>query len=151
MIADSFASEFPHVTVWIGKARFHRTVLALIGSNEPLVFDATAVDARLEQLFAGRSFDRELSDATRVARLFVGCWHARPAAVLNTDERPRLEFSMPLTYANQQTLARTRMHRYYDQVLSKLPSEGVEFDGGPDAATSHATRRKWQRLQLRKW
>jgi spermidine synthase len=151
MIADSFASVFPHSTVWLGKADYDRTILALVGSDAPLVIDGRRIDERLARVSASAGeLDPQLQTAAQLARMYVGDWPRRSGVALNTDEHPRLEFAMPLTYANEQTLKRRRLVQYYGDTLANLAQRGVEFGNltGEYAATE--ARRDWQRLQLRK-
>ncbi len=151
MIADSFASVFPHTTIWLGKAEYDRTILALVGSDQPLDFNAPQIDERLAQVFAASGeIDERVSSAERLARMYVGDWPRRTGATLNTDEHPRLEFAMPLTYADQQTLKQLRLRTFYDEVLAKLAQQGVRFHGLSGQYASPEARHAWQRVQLRK-
>ncbi|MCA9269780.1 MAG: fused MFS/spermidine synthase, partial [Planctomycetales bacterium] len=149
MIADSMAEVFPQVTLWWCKARRARSVIALVGSDGPLRLDTAALDNRLEAMWRARpERDAQLADAHDIARLFVGGWRRRAGAPLNTDEHPRIEFGMPVTYADERTLTRDTLFAYFQRVLSSLPQEGATFDGQapPDAAD----RLHWQSVQLRK-
>jgi spermidine synthase len=149
MIADSFASVFPHTTIWLGKAEFDRTILALVGSNSPLVFDAQQVDARLARVHAASGdTDQLMPSAQWLARLYVGDWPRREHVALNTDEHPRLEFAMPLTYADQRTLKQRRLLRFYDDVLATLPQQGVVFSAAAGDYASPSVRRDWQRQRI---
>jgi hypothetical protein len=88
--------------------------------------------------------------ATKLARMYVGDWPQRTGVTLNTDEHPRLEFAMPLTYADQETLKQRRLAQYYDEVLVQLEQRGVEFRGLEGDYATPVGRRLWQREELRK-
>jgi spermidine synthase len=156
MIANGFADVFPFATLWLGKGASFKTVAALVGSNQPLQLDGARLDARIRRAFAdSANADWELRDAADVARQFIGRWE--PAATQegntaerNTDEHPRLEFAMPLTYADRRTLKEQRLRAYFDRVLAKLPQTGVEFSDFVTSAPDAEKRRHWQSVQLRK-
>jgi spermidine synthase len=151
MIADSFASVFPHTTVWLGKAEYDRTILALIGSDSPLGFDMPEITSRLQRVFAASGeIDSRMPTAAKLARMYVGDWPQLMGVTLNTDEHPRLEFAMPLTYADQETLKQRRLAQYYDEVLVQLEQRGVEFRGLEGDYATPVGRRLWQREELRK-
>lgn len=151
MIADSFASVFPHTTIWLGKAEYDRTILALVGSEAPLAFEVPKIDARLARVFkASGEIDQRVQSAERLARMYVGDWPRREGRTLNTDEHPRLEFAMPLTYADHQTLKQRRLQQYYDESLANLPQLGVVFRGLSGEFESRPKCREWQQMQLRK-
>jgi spermidine synthase len=138
MIANGFADVFPYATLWLGKGAKFKTVAALIGSDQPLQLDAQSLDARIRTTFSNST------TADCLAQLYIGRWPASPEGLRNTDEHPRLEFAMPLTYADRRTLQQQRLRAYFDDVLAKLPQEGVS------QVTSAAERHRWQALQLRK-
>jgi spermidine synthase len=151
MIADSFASVFPQTTVWLGKADYDRTILALVGSDAPLDIDGRQIDERLTRVAAAAGeIDDQMQTAAQLARMYVGDWPRRTNVNVNTDEHPRLEFSMPLTYANEETLKRRRLVQYYAGTLANLPQRGVAFRNLSGEYASPAARRDWQRKQLQK-
>lgn len=134
LIADSFAAVFPVVTVWYGKLHEHWTILGFIGSEQPLTVDAQAVAARLalpptpalpkdESWFAT---PRELFD------LYAGDWQRDPLKTLNTDERPRVEFSTPITaWTKGARLRFGTLKAFQKDVLSGLPSTNVSYAAAP--------------------
>ena len=127
MIANSFASVFPHTSLWWGRVQAHQGMICLIGSNHPLEVDSDHVAARIAQTFPGGARDPYLSSPESVLRLYIGDWSQNPSAILNRDEWPRLEFSMPITYRNQGLLKRKAFVDYFDQVLTKLPDGKTRF------------------------
>ena len=94
--------------------------------------------------------DTRLNQVEDLTRRYIGRWQTREGVILNTDEHPRLEFAMPLTYANQDTLKLNAMQAYYSQHLSKLRSPEGTFTGENALGVSVEDRRAWQQLQLRK-
>lgn len=150
MIADGFAEVFPHTTLWWGKIEYDRSIIGLIGSDEPLVIDGEAVGERLAEIYSHGPEDVRLNRREELLRRFIGRWQAADDTLLNTDEHPRLEFAMPLTYADGRVLKQQRMRDYYEAVLSRLPQTGIEVRHFADESSSAVQRRKWQDLQLRK-
>ena len=148
MIADTFASVFPHTGLWWG--RVSQGMIALVGSNQPLTLSGNDIQRRLAVLpDANRqspNFDPYLADVPGIFRLYVGQWNVRDEAVLNTDEHPRIEFQMPVTYRNRGLLRGKQLLEYFDSRLSTLPDGDVIFtpaDG--DTQESPARRRAMQR------
>ena len=150
MIVDSFAAAFPHTSLWWGKVEYDRSIIGLVGSDEPLSIDESNLDARLQYLYTAGPEDLQLNRPIELARRYIGDWPARGGAILNTDEHPRLEFAMPLTYANRRTMKLSTMQTYYEKTLAKLSADTVAFRNFDSEAVSASGRRKWQRLQLRK-
>ena len=150
MIVNSFAAAFPHTTLWWGKVEYDRSIIGLVGSDRPLVVDNYDIDARLRRIYAAGPEDSRMNRPVELARRYIGAWPTQSGATLNTDEHPRLEFAMPLTYANRQTLKLSTMQAYYDKTLAELPTDGVTFQSfAPESITTYG-RRQWQQLQLRK-
>lgn len=176
MIADSFAEVFPHTTVWLGKGSFNRTIIGLVGSEEPLQLNGTELQARLAALAAkAKTDDLALNEPKDLSRRFIGEWPgeqyddlSRPSTTvdantstalegrrtgrppLNTDEHPRLEFATPFTYADHRTLKGERMQDYHGKYLTRLRHSGVDFTDWADAETTAAARHDWQRIRMRK-
>ena len=151
MIADGFSEVFPYTTLWWDKVEFDRSIVGLIGSEQPLRIDGQTLSLRLADLHKQTAIiDRRIRSPEDLGRLFIGRWHPSGARLLNTDEHPRLEFSMPLTYADHETLKRRTMQSYYQDVLAKLTADGVEFSDVDRSKVEPDARRAWQKLQLRK-
>jgi len=149
MIADSFASVFPNATLWWGKVEYDRSIIGIVGSERALSIDADDLGDRLRSIYRHGPEDARLNRPGELARRYIGRWHVRENAVLNTDEHPRLEFAMPLTYANRETLKRRRLQMYDRDALATLPQTGLRVANFYEAATRQQ-RRDWQQLQLRK-
>ena len=129
MIANTFASVFPHTSLWWG--RVSQGMVALVGSKQPLSLSGAEIQQRLATLpDANRQspdFDPYLENVPGIFRLYIGDWTAKEQALLNTDEHPRIEFQMPVTYRNQGLLKANRLLNYFDSTLSKLPQNNVIF------------------------
>lgn len=142
MIADSFASVFPNVTLWWGQLDGRYPILALCGSDTPLVCEPKAVGERFaaSRAFPKSAVDFELARPADLSQLYIGRWLSR-ASQFNTDERPRLEFRAPLSQQGQ-TLAGQALRDYFERVLGMLPAD--DFPVVPSAPD----RRVAQRLAL---
>jgi hypothetical protein len=97
-VTDTFVSVFPHAILYEQSG-----VQLLIGSNEPIVWDAAAMGRRLGHEFSRAYYARVGVDAERYMRAFAGATpvvfgaerdRAKPAD-LNTDLFPRDEFLVP--------------------------------------------------------
>ena len=143
MIANSFASIFPHTSLWWGRVQAHQGMICLIGSNHPLEVDSDHVATRIANTFPGGARDPYLSSPASVLRLYIGDWPQNPSAILNRDEWPRLEFSMPITYRNQGLLKREAFVDYFDRVLTALPDGETRFRA-KDASQLESLDRKHQ-------
>ncbi len=126
LIADSFASVFPYTTLWWAQLDPAYPVLGLIGSREPVEFPG---EEQLEnwpkfELPAG-GFDPWLENPSQVLALRLGRWHVRRPERLNTEEHPRVEFSAPIAHGDRSKMQRARLAQFFNEVLTKLPEEGV--------------------------
>ncbi|MBA4192749.1 MAG: spermidine synthase, partial [Planctomycetaceae bacterium] len=143
LVADSFASVFPNVTLWWGQLDGQFPVMAIIGSELPLAPSATRWEALPE--LPGIA-DTELSRFAELPGLYSGQWPVRSRRKLNTDEHPRLEFAAPISRGSNRCLSGPALQAYFDDVLVALPDIGVRFatHGGEDVRR----RRAVQRLNL---
>jgi spermidine synthase len=88
LIADTFASVFPGISLWIDDRDPERALLALVSEPaEPGVGPALAVRR-------------------------LGAWTRDPARPLNSDERPVLEFSAPRTERSGELLTGARLQAF---------------------------------------
>jgi spermidine synthase len=151
-IAETFASVFPHVTVWWAQVSADGPMLALIGAEQTLTVDLTAINARLaaKRASPARS-DDYLGSSRDLLFLYVGDWPAGTSASrrLNTDEHPRIEFMAPISHRNRSLLQRRTMLAYYDRALARLPASGVRTcnDSTVNVPTIADTR-VWNRTLL---
>lgn len=149
LAADSFATAFPHTTVWWGQLDPKYPIVALIGSDQPLTADSARLEDRMAAWEASAGPDPDLRVPVDLPALYLGEWHRDPARPLNTDEHPRLEFTAPVTHRSGQTLSGPLLRQYFDRVLAHLPSGGVRFDGELGKLINDAARREAvQRLGL---
>ncbi|QDU21351.1 fused MFS/spermidine synthase [Urbifossiella limnaea] len=149
LIADTLAAVFPTVTVWWGQFDARYGMVALVGSDAPLVLDPDRLAARFDA--AGDppgGADPELAAPASLPDLYAGDWPARPGRRLNTDEHPWLEFTAPLSQRTARTLTGPRLRAYFDAVLGVLPADGVRFDGPLAGLAGPTRRREAQRLGL---
>jgi spermidine synthase len=98
VIARTFLTVFPHVTLWRNDFFPDRPVLGLVGSFEPLSLDLDRTAERLRRL-PDWSHDSFLVEPRAVAMLYLGDLAMAPEllgrAPLNRDDRPVLEFLAP--------------------------------------------------------
>ena len=126
----------------------------LVGAEAPFTLEGPNLEARLTALVATSAKpDSYLRSVTYVSRLYVGRWQQQPNAPLNSDEHPRIEFLTPVTYRNRRFLTYQRLIDYFDDVLAKLPPDGVTFEPVPDATmedhpAKHAEQRQVLARQL---
>jgi spermidine synthase len=139
LIADSFASVFPVVTVWYGKIDEHWTALGLIGSEAPLTVDAASLERRLADVPAPLPGDHSwFGSPGDLLWNYAGDWPRPPAGeaapLLNTDEHPRVEFSTPITaWTVGSRLRFDTLREFQAETLAKLETRGVVFT--PSAAS----------------
>lgn len=121
LIADTFASVFPETTLWWGYLSSRRPIVALVGSNAPLQWDAADITRRCERLQAGsEGRDDHLSSADRLLESLIGRWETNPQAPRNTVERPRVEFTAPYSQAGNELLQRGQLQRFLSRELAEL-------------------------------
>lgn len=143
LIADSFATAFPEVTLWWGQFDARFPMVALVGSEVPLVLS----DDELQTRFAAGGempggVDPDLGRPEDLPVLFLGRWPKRQSPVLNTDEHPLLEFRAPLRQRSKNTLSGPIFRTYFDSVLQRLPDSGVEWSGSLRPIGADTLRRR---------
>jgi spermidine synthase len=98
IIARTFLTAFPHVTLWRNDFYPNRPVLGLVGARHPVSMDLEGIGRRLAALPAW-SRDSLLGAPRSIGMLYVGDLSAVPElfarAALNRDERPVIEFIAP--------------------------------------------------------
>jgi len=128
LIADSFASVFPVVTVWRGELESTNPLLALVGSEEPLAVDGTALMVRWAQAEKARGkSDDVIRQGKDLLQLYAGSWPRTESTWLNTDDFPRVEFLAPITHRDRVKLTKHRLVDYYNDVLLDLPLTGLAY------------------------
>lgn len=129
IIARTLLDVFPQVTVWRGDFLPRRPIVAFIASAEPTPLDPEA----LVRNFRHRRQDPDLPRPTALAltAMFyggnLGAQRERFAPFpLNTDDRPIIEFSAPVTH-RAQAAATARwfrgvdLARWYEQLAAEVP------------------------------
>jgi spermidine synthase len=148
IIADSFRAVYPRTTLWWGLIEPAKPLVCLIGADHPL--DLNEATRSRVALLADQSGSRDpwLESPTRVSHLYVGGWPRRYNALLNTDDRPRIEFMAPITHVNDEKLRHERVREYFGEVLARLPQDGVRFSATSSPPVSVIDRIRWQYLRL---
>lgn len=126
MIMDTFASVFPHVSVWLDDTYEGFPLLGLSGSTEPLRLDPATTDARagsmsaaLGALWPGTPPELRLG-AAELRAAYAGDWSAL-GGPLNTDEHPRIEFLAPVADRAGSQLVGQRWQQFQRELLDGLP------------------------------
>ncbi len=125
LIANSFASVFPHTSIWWGQLEKTSPVIALVGSNSELVIDADRLRKRQEALFQNVNMDPAVATPERLLDHYIGDWNQVPSSLLNTDEHPRVEFYTPISNRNRRLIRGKELELYYERVLAKLSAKNV--------------------------
>jgi len=147
-IANSFASVFPHVTIWWGQLHAAKPVLALVGTHSRLEVNADQLNRRIAELKQQiGSIDESIASADRFWGLYVGDWQATSSENLNTDEHPRVEFLTPISHRDKRMIGGKTLERYYRQVFSRLPASAAQLHSQNSLSTP-TQRRTLQRLIL---
>jgi spermidine synthase len=98
VIARTFMTGFPHVTLWRNDFYPNRPVLGLIGTRQPLRVDLAHIGQRLGGL-PDWSRDSLLTAPLAIAMLYLGDLSLAPGLIpdgaVNRDERPVIEFLAP--------------------------------------------------------
>ena len=98
VIARTFLSIFPHVSVWRNDFYPDRPVVGLVGSLDPLAVDLERAGRRIAAL-PDWAKDSLLSSPRSLAMLYLGSLSLAPDVVgrgpLNTDDHPVIEFLAP--------------------------------------------------------
>jgi spermidine synthase len=98
VIARTFMTAFPHVTLWRNDFFPNRPVLGLVGTLQPLRVDLDPIGQRLARL-PDWSRDSLLTAPLAIAMLYLGDLSLAhgliPDGAVNRDERPVIEFLAP--------------------------------------------------------
>ena len=123
-IANSFASVFPHVTIWWAELHSSRPVIALVGMDTTLHISGEQISQRLTSLWKSiGSTDVVMGNVKQFWGLYQGDWLLQPNARLNSDEYPWVEFMTPVSNRQRRLLFPRIFLDYRDRVLRKLPRE----------------------------
>ncbi len=98
IIARTFMTAFPHVTLWRNDFYPNRPVLGLIGSRQPLRVDLDHMAQRLG-ILPDWSRDSLLTAPLAIAMLYLGDLSSSPGVIpdgpVSRDEQPLIEFLAP--------------------------------------------------------
>lgn len=144
-IANSFASVFPHTTIWWGQLDSRFPMIAFIGTDAAVEIDPARLEARLKKLVQNvGTVDPSISSVERFWEQYVGDWVLERSADLNTDEYPRVEFLTPISNRNKRMLRRRVFERFYDEVFATLPVGSATLVGEELDSESHRRDRdRW--------
>ena len=147
LIANSFASAFPHTTIWWGQLETTSPVIALIGGESPIEVDPTVLAKRLDKLNRNlNSPDQSIATPERFWKHYIADWPMQTNALLNTDEHPRVEFLTPVSNRDQRMIKGKVLKKYFTDVLFQLPINSAKLKG--ESSQDFDRRRKTQRLIL---
>jgi spermidine synthase len=146
-IIATFTTVFPHVQLWIAYHRALTPLAALVGSAEPIRADAAAIEDRLrDPRLHAVAASVGLDDAADLGLLYVTDGPHLRAAVQGvppiTDDRPRIEFSAPRAYYEQEGLGRAALA----WLTARLDPAPAPVAGAPPAP--FALRAQLLRAQL---
>lgn len=146
-IANSFASVFPHSTIWWGQLETTSPVVALIGSRSSIEIDPIKLAQRLDTLNTNTTApDQSIATPDRYWDHYIGDWQLQPNAHFNTDEHPRVEFLTPVSNRDGMMIKGEVLKQYFTEVLFKLPMKSARLKG--DKSQDALRRRSSQMLIL---
>ena len=146
-IANSFATVFPHTTIWLGKLESRRPIIALIGTRNPIDVEPRSLALRLDDLDRhATTTDQSIASPDRIWHHYIGDWELQPSAQLNTDEHPRVEFLTPMSNRNRLMLHGPLLKRYFNNIFFNLPMNSAKLEG--EADNESVRRRNFQRTVL---
>ena len=128
IIANTMAQVFPEVTFWRGDLYSERSILAIVGRNDPAPLDPATLAAQWRAMTGEDTADAVLAD--RALKFYAG--NAASGifahASVNTDDHPLIEYLAPRTHraviagAAQWLTGRAR-DQLYAELLDRLPPE----------------------------
>ncbi|WP_439563365.1 fused MFS/spermidine synthase [Roseinatronobacter sp.] len=128
IIANTMAQAFPEVTLWRGDLYPERSILALVGRNDPAPLDPATLAAQWRAMTGEDTPDEVLID--RALKFYAG--NAASGlfahAPVNTDDHPLIEYLAPRTHraviaGTAQWLTGFERDRLYAGLLDALPPE----------------------------
>ncbi|HUI26503.1 MAG TPA: hypothetical protein VL403_10505, partial [Candidatus Kryptonia bacterium] len=141
MIARTFLSVFPHVSLWRADFYPNRPVVGLVGQVDAQPIDLEQVSRRVDRM-PDWARDSLLAAPRGFVMLYVGDLSATTdlfaGAPLNTDDRPRLEFLAPrLTRMNadgdKDWFTGDALTAFYDTLDSRMSKQANPFVGDADS------------------
>jgi spermidine synthase len=128
IIANTMAQAFPEVTLWRGDLYPERSILALVGRNDPAPLDPATLAAGWRAMTGEDTPDEVLID--RALKFYAG--NAASGlfahAPVNTDDYPLIEYLAPRTHraviaGTAKWLTGLERDQLYADLLDALPSE----------------------------
>lgn len=127
-ICDTFASVFPHTSLWWGKMDPAQPIIALVGSKAPIRLNEKRITSFFEKINANVVYDdQELSNIEHLRLSCLGDWKQQNSA-LNLDEFPRVEFDTPKSLMSKMLLKGRNFQTFYDDFLFKLKVPPIFLD-----------------------
>ena len=126
IIANTMAQVFPELTLWRGDLYPERSILALVGRNEPAPLDPATLAARWRAMTDEDTPDEVLID--RALKFYAG--NAASGlfahAPVNTDDHPLIEYLAPRTHraviaGHARFLVGPERDRLYAELLDAMP------------------------------
>ena len=146
-VANSFASVFPHATIWWGQLETTSPVVALIGSRSSIDVDPIELTQRLNSLNANTTApDQSIATPERFWNHYIGDWQLQPNVQFNTDEHPRVEFLTPVSNRDGKMVKGKVLKQYFTDVLFNLPMKSARLQ--EDKPQDSIRRRTAQKLIL---
>jgi spermidine synthase len=146
-IANSFASVFPHTTIWWGQLETTSPVVALIGSRSSIDVDPIKLAQRLDSLNTNATTpDQSIATPERFWDHYIGDWQLQSNAQFNTDEHPRVEFLTPVSNRDGKMIKGKVLKQYFTDVLFNLPMNSARLQG--EKSQDALRRRSAQKLIL---
>ena len=145
IIAATFAVAFPHVSVWRSDFSANAPILGLVGSNEPIIIDSTALQSRLDALqqkIAPK--DILFQDVADFSLMYAGDlssmrpWLAR--FPVNTEDWPIIEFDAPISESHGRIFDGLALADFYDRLGHQAGTAIQLKAAGEDRATSLAPK-----------
>ena len=147
LIANSFASAFPHTTIWWGQLETTSPVIALIGGESPIEVDPATLAIHLDQLNRNlKSPDQSIATPERFWEHYIADWPMQGNALLNTDEHPRVEFLTPVSNRDQRMIRGKVLKKYFTETFFRLPTNSAKLKG--ETTQNSVQRRTTQKLIL---
>ncbi len=128
IIANTMAQVFPELTLWRGDLYPERSILALVGRNEPAPLDPATLAAQWRMMTGEDTPDAVLVD--RALKFYAG--NAASGlfahAPVNTDDHPLIEFMAPRTHraviaGTARFLVGPERDRLYADLMEAMPPE----------------------------
>ena len=146
-IANSFASVFPHTTIWWGQLETTSPVVALIGSRSSIEVDPIELAQRLDSLNTNATApEQSIATPERFWDHYIGDWQLQSNAQFNTDEHPRVEFLTPVSNRDREMIKGKVLKQYFTDVLFNLPMNSARLQG--EESQDALRRRSAQKLIL---